>query len=92
MGSGLCPFAAGQKPKVTIDGATFDAPAPASDRSWSAHFRKADGKWTAADSVNDGSLRKRHDLVAFDPIILGAGSAFLENTNHFEAATLGECD
>ena len=29
----------------SIDGAELDAPPPQSDRSWTAHFRKTDGKW-----------------------------------------------
>ena len=33
-----------------------------SDRSWTAHFRKVDGKWRAVDSADDGTLRKRHGL------------------------------
>ncbi len=33
-----------------------------SDRSWTAHFRKIDGKWKVVDKVDDGELRKRHGL------------------------------
>ncbi|HLW64850.1 MAG TPA: prolyl oligopeptidase family serine peptidase [Gemmataceae bacterium] len=37
-------------------------PRAGSDRSWTAHFRKVDGKWKVVDSVDDGTLRKRHGL------------------------------
>ncbi len=47
---------------VTIDGTPVEAPGPRSDRSWTAHFRKVDGRWTSVSSDDDGSLRKRHGL------------------------------
>jgi hypothetical protein len=60
MGAGLCPLEG--KPKVTLDDQTLEAPAPGADKSWTAHFRKSGGKWTRADKVDDGTLRKRHNL------------------------------
>ena len=39
-----------------------EAPKPLSDRSWTAHFRKVDGKWKSVASADDGTLRKRHGL------------------------------
>ncbi len=47
---------------VTIDGTPVEAPGPRSDRSWTAHFRKVDGKWKSVSSDDDGTLRKRHGL------------------------------
>ncbi|HEV3146449.1 MAG TPA: prolyl oligopeptidase family serine peptidase, partial [Gemmataceae bacterium] len=37
-------------------------PLPLSDRSWTAHFRKTNEEWKVVDSVDDGTLRKRHGL------------------------------
>jgi hypothetical protein len=51
-----------EAPIVEIDGEKVEAPRPLSDRSWTAHFRKVDDKWTSVDSEDDGSLRKRHGL------------------------------
>jgi hypothetical protein len=47
---------------VEIDGGVVSAPPPRSDRSWTAHFRKVNGEWQSAPSVEDGTLRKRHGL------------------------------
>src|SRR6185295_8852846 len=60
---GLCPLDNARPPKVLIDGRTVTAAPILSDRSWSAHFRRGDGKWEPADDLTkDLSLRKRHDL------------------------------
>jgi pimeloyl-ACP methyl ester carboxylesterase len=59
---GQCPFDNSRKPVVTIDEQRVEAPAPLSDRSWTAHFRKLDGKWTLVEKADDGELRKRHGL------------------------------
>jgi Prolyl oligopeptidase family len=56
------PFEVAKRRKVLIDGQDVQAPAPLSDRSWVAHFRKQDGKWAMAGSPDDGTLRKRHGL------------------------------
>jgi dienelactone hydrolase len=50
------------QPTVTLDGEEVQAPPVFSDRSWTAHFRKKDGKWQVVDKVDDGTLRKRHGL------------------------------
>jgi hypothetical protein len=51
------------KPSMTIDGEKVDARGVLSDRSWTAHFRKVNSHWQAADSDNDGTtVRKRHGL------------------------------
>ncbi|MGH9853525.1 MAG: prolyl oligopeptidase family serine peptidase, partial [Blastocatellia bacterium] len=59
---GQCPFDNSRKPVITIDEQRVEAPAPLSDRSWTAHFRKLDGKWTPVEKVDDTSLRKQHGL------------------------------
>jgi hypothetical protein len=50
------------QPTVTLDGEEVQAPPVFSDRSWTAHFRKKEGKWQAVNKVDDGTLRKRHGL------------------------------
>jgi pimeloyl-ACP methyl ester carboxylesterase len=72
MPPGLCPFENTRRPRVivvergsrtepTADDVIVAAPVQ-SDRSWAAHFRKINGQWQAADSTDDGTLRKRHGL------------------------------
>jgi len=46
---------------VTIDGQTVAGPGALTDGSWTAHLRKAGGKWALADD-DSAVLRKRHDL------------------------------
>jgi hypothetical protein len=60
--SGLCPLDLDKAPQVEIDDDTLDAPKPFSDRSWTAHFRKFDGKWEVVADLDPGTLRKRHGL------------------------------
>ncbi len=65
--AGACPFQNTVPISVLIkDGGRepdkLDGPPLQSDRSWVAHFRKVDGKWQVVDSVDDGTLRKRHGL------------------------------
>jgi pimeloyl-ACP methyl ester carboxylesterase len=72
MPPGLCPFDTTHRPRVVVlERGSEVAPtahdvikaAPVqSDRSWTAHFRKVDGKWQVVDSADDGTLRKRHGL------------------------------
>jgi hypothetical protein len=59
---GYCPFDPAKNPIIDIDGQEVTGTAVLSDRSWTAHFRKADGKWQLVDKVGDGSLAKRHGL------------------------------
>ena len=48
---------------TTIDGTEINVVGQTSqDGAWTAHFRKADGKWKLVDKVNDGTLAKRHGL------------------------------
>jgi hypothetical protein len=60
MPAGLCPLEG--RPKVTLDDQALEGPAVGADKSWTAHFRKTDGKWAAVASPDDGTLRKRHGL------------------------------
>jgi pimeloyl-ACP methyl ester carboxylesterase len=62
LGPGDCPLQVTGRPRVTIDQQEVRAAPVLSDRSWTAHFRKKDGRWQAVDSVEDGRLRKRHGL------------------------------
>ncbi len=60
--SGRYPLDIREAPSVEVDGQDVTAARPLSDRSWTAHFRKVDGRWTSVASDDDGSLRKRHGL------------------------------
>lgn len=62
MGPAGCPFDPTQKPVVTIDGQKLTAPAPLSDRSWTAHFRKSSGRWSVVESAAAEGMHKRHGL------------------------------
>jgi hypothetical protein len=61
---GYSPFEnqAGRPITVEIDGQEVAAPPVMSDRSWTSHFRRADGKWQQTATNDDGQLRKRHGL------------------------------
>lgn len=59
---GSCPFDPIRAPHISIDTQQLSANAPLSERSWEIHLRKQAGNWTIVDSIDDGSLRKRHDL------------------------------
>jgi pimeloyl-ACP methyl ester carboxylesterase len=60
MGPGGCPLDPARKPVVTIDGQKLQAPAPMSDRSWVAHFKKSGSQWSVADAA--AAAGKRHGL------------------------------
>jgi hypothetical protein len=60
--AGRAPFFPGKPPAVIVDGQRLAGPAPASDRSWTAHFHKAGARWAAGAPAEDSGLRKRHDL------------------------------
>jgi len=62
MGSGGCPLDTTRQPAVTIDGQKLTAPAPGSDRSWLARFRKSGTQWSLADSTGAAGLHKVHGL------------------------------
>ena len=59
---GECPFDPIQAPHLSIDTQELSPAVPLSDRSWEVHLRRNDGKWAIVESIDDGSLRKRHNL------------------------------
>lgn len=61
MPSGLCPLDIARKPIVVLDEQRLEAAAVQSDRSWTAHFSKRNGKWQVIEKLEDG-LIKRHGL------------------------------
>lgn len=62
FGAGGCPLEPGKKATVRIDGTKVSVPGPWTDRSWTVHFRKTNGRWTSVDSVDAGGLTKHHGL------------------------------
>lgn len=62
MPPGWCPLQTSIQPKIVLDGQELTAAPVQSDRSWTAHFRKTVGQWSAVASVDDGTPRKRHGL------------------------------
>jgi dienelactone hydrolase len=62
MESGLCPFDNTRPPHVILDGQTLEAPPVETDRSWTAHFRKIDGRWSVVSGEVPSGLEKRHGL------------------------------
>jgi len=62
MPSGLCPLDNTVKPRVVLDGRTFEAAPVLSDKSWTAHFQKTGAVWAAPPSFDQITLRKRHGL------------------------------
>jgi hypothetical protein len=62
MPPGGCPFDNTQAPRVQIDSHELAGAPIQSDRSWASHFRKADGRWSLVEVVDNGTLRKRHGL------------------------------
>ncbi len=62
MPSGQCPLDNSRRPTVVIDKQEVAATPIQSDRSWTAHFRKRDGKWAMAESTEENGLSKHHAL------------------------------
>ncbi len=62
ISAGKIPFEKTAAAKVTLDGTELEAGKARANGSWTAHFRKEDGKWKRVDSTNDGQLAKRHGL------------------------------
>src|SRR5437867_3925216 len=62
MGPGHCPLDNTRRPKVILDGQELEAPAPLSDRSWTAHFQKTGNGWQVVTKLDDSGLHKRHGL------------------------------
>ncbi len=59
FGPGGSSFDPTQKPTVILDNQRLTVPGPMSDRSWTPHFHKSAGQWTAGESTG---LRKVHGL------------------------------
>jgi hypothetical protein len=60
--AGDWPLSDRERPRIDIDSAKdLEGPPIASERSWTAHFRKEGGKWQRAASPNTDK-RKRHGL------------------------------
>src|SRR5262249_49498463 len=51
-----------RRPVVILDDQKIEAALLASDRSWAAHFRKTNNRWSLVETVDDGALTKRHGL------------------------------
>ncbi len=62
MPPGRCPLDMTRPPRVQIDGQDVEGPRVLSDRSWTAHFRKTNGKWDTVAKVEEEGLHKRHGL------------------------------
>ena len=62
MPAARCPFPLGHVVAVRLDGQKLAAPAPGSDRSWSARFHRVGTRWQAGPAPDEQQLRKRHDL------------------------------
>jgi dienelactone hydrolase len=62
MRPGEYPLTEVTRPHVVIDGTDLAAAPVLSDRSWTAHFRKTDGKWQRVASLDTSTLAKRPGL------------------------------
>jgi hypothetical protein len=63
MAPGFCPLDPSRRPPVVLDGQILEGPPVMSDRSWTAHFRKQDGRWSVTEESTDGpGLHKQHGL------------------------------
>ncbi len=59
---GRSPFDATRKPTILLDEQKLLGPSIASDRSWTAHFRRQNGGWTLVNQVETETPAKRHGL------------------------------
>ena len=62
MPPGLCPLDNTRRPSVILDEQKIEAAPVMSDRSWTARFRKTDGRWQPVEAASDSGLVKRHGL------------------------------
>ena len=62
MESGTCPLDNTRRPRVLLDGQSLEGPAIETDRSWTARFKKTDGRWALMNSSANDGLEKRHGL------------------------------
>ncbi len=61
MPPGLCPLVPMDEPSIIIDSNVIIAPRVQTDRSWTVHLQKTDGRWSVVMGHND-TLKKRHGL------------------------------
>ncbi len=62
IGPGGCPFSLTRTPVVDIDGQKLTTSTPLSDRSWTVHFRKTQGRWESVPSSKPSGLAKKQGL------------------------------
>jgi hypothetical protein len=62
FGPGELPLNLPLSPEVRIDDQKLAGPPAGSDRSWTVHCRKQDGRWAVVDGTPGGTLSKRHGL------------------------------
>ena len=62
MPSGSCPLLPNVQPIVVLDGQEIRANLVETDRSWTSHFRKQNGKWQLTPTDKTTGLAKRHGL------------------------------
>ena len=63
MPPGLCPLDLTRRPTVVIDKQEVIAAPVMSDHSWTARFRKAEGKWLLIDNREDAAGSTKHPLA-----------------------------
>lgn len=59
---GHAPLDMQKKVRVVLDGQRLEAPAPLSDRSWNARFRREGSRWKAVATAAPAGLAKQHGL------------------------------
>lgn len=63
MAPGICPFDPTVAPKIVLDGTSLEGAKPRSDRSWTSHFEKKEGRWQSTSGTADAlAPKKRHGL------------------------------
>jgi hypothetical protein len=62
MPAGYCSLEVSRAPVVVADGQRITVAPVLSDRSWEALLRKDGSRWQSVATLDDGLLRKRHDL------------------------------
>jgi len=62
FGPGELPQRLPASPEVRIDDQKLAGPRVGSDRSWTVHCRKKEGRWAVVDGSEDSGLVKRHGL------------------------------
>lgn len=62
MTSGYSPFDPLKAPVISVDGTELKGPLTQTDRSWEAHFRKSEDKWTLVGTAEIAESHKVHGL------------------------------